>query len=113
MINDPAAYFLSFGLFHDAWLTGLRWDCDKHVIELAINDYRAGIDEDDVPSDVQGGLVFSGVADLRGALNDSSLWISEFVVQREGVSWQAKLVLNSGATLTWTFKSVAELDRLK
>lgn len=108
MIDDPAAYFWKFGEFHDAYLKSLRWDCDGQVIELAIDDYRAAIDEDDVPDDVQGCLTFSGVANLRGALDNSHLGISEFSVERDGSSWQAKLILKSGATLNWTFESVLE-----
>ncbi len=110
MIADPAAYVWSFGGFHDAYLKSFRWDCDGCIIELAIDDYRAAIDEDDVPDDVHGGLIFLGVANLRGALDDSHVGISEFTDTRDEANWRAKLILKSGATLKWTFQSVAEVE---
>lgn len=110
MIDDPGAYFRNLGEFHDAQLAGIRWLCSLKIIELAINDYRAAIDADDVPGDVQGALAFSEVTNLFGTLEDSDLYISQFSVERDGRHWDAKLILKSGATLSWTFGSVAEME---
>jgi len=111
MIDDPAAYFWKFGEFHDGCLKSFRWDCDGWVIETAIDDYRAAIDEDNVPDDAQGSLTFRGAANLSGPFDDSNLRISALSVARNEANWRAKLILKSGATLGWSFESVAEAEQ--